>query len=290
VCGDRLCDNAPSQGEFCSQDGSLLVLGDSCSSEASNPQFRFALCSRDELVTGAAFHAVGDIAVDGVPNFGAATSIDGALLYSGVAPTCVCSIEATHITQSAANCARAMGGLLDIVQTVRERATDNDNDSAPASLSRLSNVATAMAVTLPCGRYYVPAIEGSGGLTIHALGNLALFVDGRVRLDGGLSIDAPAGARVTLVVNGAFHITGGFKLGDASTARHVLAVASQVFLEGGDNVIGGSVYVPYDQLLLSSGQLTVHGAAFVLNANLQGTTELQYAQDPGLAAQNCSAP
>jgi len=290
-CRDRLCDNAPTQSAFCSQDGSLLVLGDSCSSETSNPQFRFVLCSRDELVTAGPLHAVGDIAVDGThANFGAETSIDGALLYSGVPPTCTCStIGATPIA-APPSCARAADSLLDIAQTVRERATDNDNASATDALGRLSNATTDVTVTLPCGRYYVPAIEGTGRVTVHALGNLALFVDGRVRLDHGFSVDAPPGARITLVVNGAFYVIGGFQLGDASAARHVLAVAAQLFLQGGDNVIGGTLYVPNDQLLLTTGQLTLHGAAFVHNANLGGATELQYAQDPGLAAQSCDAP
>jgi hypothetical protein len=281
MCSGRSCSALLDSAAFCRSGGVALALGDGCDSPTDNPRFRNALCTRSELTTQGELRIKGDVAVDGAQvNFGAPTMVEGTLRYSGSLEASTYAPAAFASLMAAPSCGQQPGVLLDISDAVQRRATDNDNANpqATAQLLAIEHFTTPTSISLPCGRYYVEAIDGLDALSIHAQGNVALFVGGSVQLQRGFQITADLGARVTLVVNGAFHVTGGFNLGDLATGRHVLVAAAQINLDGGNSTIGGDVYAPNDELL-SVGTLDIHGAVFVNSGRLNNTTTIQYSDD-----------
>ena len=70
--------------------------------------------------------------------------------------------------------------------SVQARANDNDNDRATDQLALLAQWSGQQSITLPCGRYHLSEIDGSGSMTINAQGNVAIFVDGALSAKQGL--------------------------------------------------------------------------------------------------------
>jgi hypothetical protein len=170
---------------------------------------------------------------------------------------------------------------------VQARATDNDNARAPEQLALLAQWSGEQAITLPCGRYYLSEIDGSGSMTINAMGNVALFVAGPISAKQGLRIRAAPGARVSLVVNGSVHVIGGLELGELPDARHLLLSTRQIHLEQGSNSIGGVLYAQTEDILLVNGTLDVNGAVFAYRAQLEGATSVTLAPSAASAGESC---
>jgi hypothetical protein len=176
---------------------------------------------------------------------------------------------------------------VEVAASVQARANDNDNDRATEQLALLSRWSGQESITLPCGRYHVSEIDGAGSMTINALGNVAIFVDGALSAKQGLRIVAAESARVSLVVNGSIHIIGGLQLGELSDARHLLMAAGQIYLEQGSSSIGGVLYAQTKDILLVNGTLDVNGAVFAHRAQLEGATSVTLARSVTTADESC---
>ncbi|MET0390057.1 MAG: hypothetical protein ABW321_29065 [Polyangiales bacterium] len=287
-CSGRSCLAAASRVEFCSRDGSAVALGDTCASETANPRFSYALCVQEELVTQGALEVNGDVAVDGdTVNFEGDTVIRGALRYSDAEPQDNGRWTAERTERTEPSCVLDGALAFDLDSAVEAHRNEHDNTLAPAAFASISHFSGDQRIELPCGRYYVTGVEGNGALTLHALGHVALFVDGNVQLERGFQITTEPGARVSVIVRGAFHVLGGFLLGAVNEPRHVLAVGGQLHLEGEPSKIGGVLYVPASDLL-SAAPLEVAGAVFVKISKLNDTTVIRYAPEGVFAADGCS--
>jgi hypothetical protein len=293
-CESRSCSALSSQNDLCAGDGPALALGDSCQDPDANPRFRYALCSREQLLTQAMLRVDGDVAVDGTGtsvSFGGSVDIQGSLRYRGDEPQH--SGDATIRTTRSEHTQGSQCGVepslaFDVARALSERASDNDNAAVTASLNKLSHASDKVEFALPCGRYYVGSIAGEGSVTIHAQGHVALFVDGAVNLQQGFHLDADPGARITLVVRDVFNVLGGgFSLGDTSSARHLLIVAGRQVYFSTDATIGGAIYAPDSELLSEHGPLQIQGAAYVRRGLLNSDTTIHYAASDVAAAESC---
>jgi hypothetical protein len=289
ICSTRACSALSSQAEFCSDTGSAFALGDGCATSNDNPRFRYAICSLDSLQTQQRLSVRGDVAVDGDVSIEDTANILGTLFYAKTLrqsrPTL---LTAERTERGAPRCTPQDGLQLDIANAVKARANDNDNAAAGGAIERMRHFTGDLSLNLPCGRYYVTGLEGTGQVVIHAQGNLALFIDGNVQLERHLRIEAEGTARISVLVSGAFNVAHeGVQLGQLADARHLLAVARQVHLESdGESVIGGALYAPASELL-STHKLSASGALFVGSARLFGETDLDYAPAATFAADSC---
>jgi hypothetical protein len=289
-CETRVCESSAQGDSFCAGDGAVFTLGDGCATQDKNPEFRFALCSETDLIVKAPLHVTGSVAVDSIASLSAEVQIEGDLRYGRLQYEPGTPEAITHSTvQASMTCTLPSTLSLDVAQTVKARASDNDNDNDQASedIARLARWSGEQSITLPCGRYYLSKIDGDGSMTVNAMGNVVLFVDGGVSAKQGLQFRAAAGARVSLVVNGSVHVIGGLQLGELSEARHLLLAGGQIHLEQGKNTIGGVLYSQTEDVLLVNGTLDVNGALFAHRAQLEGATSVVHAPAEALAADSC---
>ena len=287
-CETRVCAPTEQSDAFCGGDGLIFALGDGCENEDSNPEFRFALCSETDLIVKAPLQVTGSVAVDNGVHVSSDVMIDGDLRFTGsLHQTDGGKLNARSTIQAQPTCALPDTLRADVAGSVQARANDHDNDRAAEQLVTLSQWTGQQTVTLPCGRYYLSEIDGSGSMTINALGHVAIFVDGSVSAKQGLKIIAAPSARVSLVVNGSVHIIGGLQVGELSDARHLLLAAGQIHLEQGSSTIGGVLYTQTKDLLLVNGTLDVNGAVFAYRAQLEGATHVTLARTAATADEQC---
>jgi hypothetical protein len=130
-------------------------------------------------------------------------------------------------------CAAAQQVTIDAY--IANYATQNDNAGIGLTAAVRNTIATNASgtLTLPCGYYYLDAINLTGSFTIVATGNTALFIGGNIT--GGssqiLTIDATPGAKLDVFVQGSVQL-GQAKpsLGDLlypANIRMYLACSSQ---------------------------------------------------------------
>jgi hypothetical protein len=98
----------------------------------------------------------------------------------------------------------------DVLATVSAAATHNDNVQLGFAPERLYWVAEATTLTLPCGRYHFPTINGTGALTLRIDQPVALYVGD---LLGVIEIELGPQGSLDLFVSGLFQPRGG-RLGD----------------------------------------------------------------------------
>ncbi|HET8937964.1 MAG TPA: hypothetical protein VFN67_31185 [Polyangiales bacterium] len=287
-CETRVCESSAQSDNFCTGDGAVLTLGDGCATQDKNPEFRFALCSETDLIVKAPLHVTGSVAVDSIASLSADVQIEGDLRYGRLQYEPGTPEAVTHSTmQASTTCTLPSSLSLDVAQIVKAHASDNDNDQASEDIARLARWSGEQSITLPCGRYYLSEIDGDGSMTVNAMGNVVVFVDGGVSAKQGLHFRAATGARVSLVVKGSVHVIGGLQLGELSDARHLLLAGGQIHLEQGKNTIGGVLYSQTEDVLLVNGTLDVKGALFAHRAQLEGATSVVHAPAEALAADSC---
>jgi hypothetical protein len=295
-CKSRVCSQTADHAAFCQSTAPAISLGDSCAGPDKNPSFRNALCIREGLVTKGELQVEGDVSVDAAAiSFGADAHIAGALRYGGSMGPGVTDSSVTldargGVEHSDPNCAVDPALGFDLDSALKAAEASNDNASIGDALAKLANFVGDTSVSLPCGQYVAGGLEGDGKLTLHATGNVIVFVKGNVQLEKGFVIDATANARVTLIVSGSLNVRGGFTLGDPTADRHLLIAGNgkQLHFSPGTNVIGGSIYAPTIELLLDpSATLQVNGAVLVRNANINDKLQVRNAASATAAADSC---
>jgi hypothetical protein len=294
-CKSRVCSEVADHAAFCQSTAPSVALGDSCAGPDKNPSFRYALCIRQGLVTKGELQVEGDVSVDATAiSFGADAHIAGALRYGGSMPPGSdkgVTFEALGgIEHTDPNCALDPALSFDLDAALLAAEHTNDDASIGDALAKLANFVGDTSVTLPCGQYVAGGLQGDGKLTLHASGNVILFVKGNVQIEKGFTVDATANSRVTLIVSGSLNVRGGFTLGDAKAERHLLIVGNgeQIHFSSSTNVIGGSVYAPTIQLLTdSSASLQVNGAVLVRDANINDKLQVRDAKAATTAADSC---
>jgi hypothetical protein len=213
--------------------------------------------------------AAAALGVNGSVQIGQGGRVDGSLRAAGT----ITGSEALEVTgelleNAPAPCTCAEERLLDIAALVRARRDDNDNAAAALEATELAGFEGTRELSLPCGRYFLTRLAGTGALSIRALGNVALFVEGNVELDDALEIQANAGARVDVFVAGNMRVTGALSLGGDpnGTERVSLFLASRGSLNlRGSTSIVGNLYAPRADLV-TAASFELYGSLFVRRA------------------------
>ncbi|MCG8557228.1 MAG: hypothetical protein MJD61_18370 [Proteobacteria bacterium] len=188
-------------------------------------------------------------------------------------------------------CACAPQLLVDIAGFVRAHRGVNDNASInldPAAFARFSG---ERVLNLPCGRYYLNGVDGTGRLAIRAQGRVALFVGGDLRMTDELSLQLDPGAEVDVFVAGTVQSTSRLFLGSQLTPAKV-----RLYVGGYDAItltgtatVAGNFYAPHAELILTD-RLDVYGALFVRRITFTQELRIHYDQAILTAGQPCPAP
>jgi hypothetical protein len=175
-------------------------------------------------------------------------------------------------------CACAGGDLVDIARFVELHAADNDDAALGLSPAKLAAYGAGDAsLDLPCGRYYLDAIDGGGALTLRIHGRTALFVGTDLHAGGGMTVTLDAGAELDLFVGNLLASEGDVHVGSPSTparARVYVGGTGAITLTG-TSVFAGNLYAPRAQLMLS-GPVELYGSLFVRRLEQAAPVTIHY--------------
>jgi hypothetical protein len=245
------------------------------------------------LTVGGVFQVGGDVFANGsvlVDDVDAGQSVavsgavhvpDGGVVSRGVTATGGVSVQPVQIDPPC-DCSNP----IDVFSIVRARRNDNDNAALGLTTTALDNPRSE--VQLPCGRYYVDGVQGTG-VSIAIAGRVALFVDGPVSVSGGLYITLAPGAELDLFVVGEVSVMDAANIGnvDAPARVRMYVGGSSVTLTGSTSV-GANVYAPYATVTLAS-DFEMWGAFFAQQFNFSGDFTIHY-DTSVLGASGCLPP
>lgn len=181
-----------------------------------------------------------------------------------------------------------------IASLVSARKTSNDDANVPPPLPPLTTTSLddpAGTVTLPCGLFYVDGIHGSTApVTLHVTGRAALFVDGDLDAEAGLTVNLDPAVELDLFVSGNVTLKGDLALGDsgAPAAMRLYVAGSSFTLESSDASVNVNVYAPAADVLLAS-DFTMRGAIFARSLAFSGAFDITY-DTTILETPGCTAP
>jgi hypothetical protein len=271
--------------------GSLSLAGSGGPTLAGSLQVRGDFrCAGDVTVTGAATVArnawlAGDLTALGSFN------VVGALHHQGSVRALLLSSgsESEEPVSVAEPCACAPSDRLDVASLVTGAAKDNDDALAGILPSALAGVDGKATLSLPCGRYFLDRIAGSGDVTLALSGPTALFVSDGIELDGSLRVVGAAGAELDLFVAGDVHVTGAVSLADSARPA-----AGRMYVSGAREISlvspwVGNLYAPAARVSASS-PLEVWGSIFA--GDFQSSASASFVFDRAVlnAGSACGTP
>jgi hypothetical protein len=144
----------------------------------------------------------------------------------------------------------------DVGGAVAAAALANDDARLRLSPDRLRGDDVPTELDLPCGSYYVTALDTHEDLDLRVHGRVRLSVTGDVLLRGRLQVELDPGAELDLLVGGTLISAGGRELGSRVAPARV-----RIWIGGGGTV--------------SLGSHTVLGAVLDAPRALVGADELE---------------
>ncbi|MGE5784434.1 MAG: hypothetical protein ACM3ZE_07575, partial [Myxococcales bacterium] len=151
--------------------------------------------------------------------------------------------------------------LRPIEQLVETSQQQNDNLAYGIDVQSLTAVSSDAQLALPCGKFYLSQISGTGNVVVRVGGMTALFIDGSISLNGSLQIELAPGAEIDIFVKGSLAVAGSITLGTQERPA-----ASRLFVAGADDIVlnspfVGNLYAPRARVL-ATGRLDVYGSIF----------------------------
>ena len=141
----------------------------------------------------------------------------------------------------------------------------------PADL--LADLDEDRTVYLACGTYYLSEITSSAALTLIAVGDVEVFVDGDVRVAGPLTIFPQESASLDLFVNGTFNPTNRVELGVAKEPDALRLYVREKMRFAGPTALHGTVYAPR-AAFIANNTLTSDGAIFAERFDFAGPVQI----------------
>ncbi|MBI2374645.1 MAG: hypothetical protein HYV07_11675 [Deltaproteobacteria bacterium] len=188
-------------------------------------------------------------------------------------------------------CPCAPADILDVAALTEYGRTNNDNDVEHVLTSTTWQDGTGTSsITLPCGRYYVTRITAQQ-LYIRAEGRTVLFVDGDMRIDGGLTIELAPGAEIDLFIKGSLTVGAAARLGSQAqpSAVRTYVGGTDTIAMSASSVFGGNVYAPRsDVVFVASANL--YGSLFAKSVDFGGSAEIHFDSSIRTAGQECVPP
>ncbi|NVJ16827.1 hypothetical protein [Myxococcus sp. AM010] len=186
-------------------------------------------------------------------------------------------------------CACDAASQVDVSGLIARHVLDNDNAAIGLDATALEDVEGERALELPCGRFHLTRMTGTGRATLTIRARTALFVEGVVDLGGGLSVDVQAPGALDLFLGGSVAVAGPLTLGSTATPSRVrvYVAGSNVLALSAGSTLAGNLYAPRAALSLSGGA-EVFGSVFVRHVEASGPLRLHYDADIRDAGAECT--
>ncbi|MBI4509797.1 MAG: hypothetical protein HY698_09170 [Deltaproteobacteria bacterium] len=188
-------------------------------------------------------------------------------------------------------CACSPEDLVDISAYVEAHRQQNDNATIPLSKDALSSFSGKTTLRLPCGRFFLEKIEGSGELTLEITGRTALFVGGTIHLEDAFHVTVEKGAELDLFVSGIIESSAEMILGSPDRpAKLRLYVGSSESINLSANAqLAGNLYAPLARLAISGGA-EIYGSVFVRSFANSAPVTIHYDESVLRAGDKCPDP
>lgn len=214
------------------------------------------------------------------------------LLISGagiVPPSVSVGGEVRELFEAIPNpCACGQDGV-DIDRFIDRAAESNENESEGLNPDQLAAFSGSERIELPCGRYYLRGVRGSGSLTLVARERTAIFVEGDFDVSGGVTVDAGSTGQVDIFVRNRFKVGGQANFGDVGRPAAVrVYVAGRDALEIGNRFVG-NVYAPQAELSFGT-MFESFGAIFVRTFTGAGQASIHYDRAIQRGSSSCELP
>jgi hypothetical protein len=189
----------------------------------------------------------------------------------GVAPPCRCDENQ----------------ILDWTSVIDSASEQNDNASIGLTAEAVSQPAAAIALTLPCGRYYLSGIASNQDVHLVVVGRVALFVAGDVSSTGPLRVELAPGAELDWFIGGKLDLASTVQLGDAERPA-----ATRVYVAGGgelnvpEEYVWANLYAPRADVVLP-GESAFSGSVFGQTVSSAKDIAVHYDQAVQRVADGC---
>ncbi|MCP3142578.1 DUF7305 domain-containing protein [Pyxidicoccus xibeiensis] len=177
-------------------------------------------------------------------------------------------------------CACEAASQVDVAALVAHHSRDNDNAAISLGAAAMEGITGERTLELPCGRFHLTRITGTGRATLVIRARTALFIGDVVDLGEGLTVDVQPPGELDLFIGGSVAVAGPLTLGSVdvpSRTRVYVAGSSMLALSAG-SLLAGNVYAP-GSLLSLSGNAEVFGSVFVRHLESSGALRLHYDAD-----------
>lgn len=167
--------------------------------------------------------------------------------------------------------------VLDIDAVVAAAASANHNADVGLATDAYTNLVSDHTIELPCGRFYLDDIGGTGDLTIRVTGRTALYIGGDVTVTGSLGVELGPEGELDVFITGTLDGTGSFGFGDPArpaATRVYVGGTGDVSLQG-DSAFVGNLYAPRAPIRIT-GSSEVFGSLFGRRVESSGELEVHY--------------
>lgn len=190
----------------------------------------------------------------------------------------------------AAPCRCDPGDLINIAGFVEAHRNLNDNAEVSLDPDALSDFTGTVQLDLPCGRFFLNEITGTGNATITIQDRTALFVGGDIGTTGELRLQLADGAEVDLFVQGGVTSTNVMLLGSerypAKVRLYVGGSGSITFT--GNTLVAGNFYAPLAEVIITNA-VDVYGSIFARKLTFTNKLRVHYDRAVLSSGQNCGS-
>lgn len=189
-------------------------------------------------------------------------------------------------------CDCAPENILDIAAIVEAARSNNHNADVDLDPDLYSSLIGDNEIELPCGRFFLGGIGGTGNLRIRVQGRTALFIAGDVETTGELMVELGPEGELDVFIAGNLDATGAVSFGSPDRPA-----ASRVYVSGTDGinlttssgVFVGNIYAPRAPVE-STGSTQVFGAVFARRLDATGELTVHYDRAIINAGEDCDTP
>ncbi len=189
--------------------------------------------------------------------------VSGELHHEGnvVAVPLLAESDSDEVVEISAPCPCESSSQLDIGALVDQAGSENDNATLGLGEDALEAISGHVELELPCGRFFFRQVSGSGDVVLRITGATALFVDGSVDLEGGLSVSLGQSAELDVFVKEDLFVDLPISL-----ASQDEPAAGRIYVGGAHDVLlvspfVGNLYAPRARVV-AAASVEVWGAVF----------------------------
>jgi hypothetical protein len=251
-------------------------------------------------------HAGGGVDSTGLATIGEDAYIDGDLLATNpwsiaealfIPGTATVSDQVSYLERVNAAvsvpppCDCGADELVPVADYVSWASANNHNDLIGLDPDLLNPVASPTRIDLPCGIYYLSAVDAMSPVVIAVHGRASLFIAGDLASISTLTIAVDSTAELNLFVAGTIATTDKLKVGSAS-----YPALTRVYLGGSESLtlsnntqIGAFIYAAYG-LVETLNELNVFGGLYAGDFISTDDVWIHYDREVLVAGEDCSEP